>query len=93
MKLKDFFNLCVNDYIIYIYVSENQLVYKGLLDKFDKEDLKRRKELDPTVAIVAAALMQYISEQEAAAKATTVPEVGESLWKHYGKMQKIANRF
>ena len=29
MKLKDFFNLCVNDYII----------YKGLLDKFDKEDL------------------------------------------------------
>ncbi|WP_285946952.1 hypothetical protein [Thomasclavelia cocleata] len=39
MKLKDFFNLCVNDYIIYIYVSENQLVYKDLLDKFDKEDL------------------------------------------------------
>jgi hypothetical protein len=39
MKLKDFFNLCANDYIIYIYVSENRLVYKGLLDKFDKEDL------------------------------------------------------
>ena len=53
----------------------------------------KTKALTPTVAIVAAALMQYISEQEAAAKATTVPEVGESLWKHYGKMQKIANRF
>lgn len=39
MKLKDFFDLCVNDYMIYIYVSENHLVYKGLLDKFDKEDL------------------------------------------------------
>ena len=39
MKLIDFFDLCVNDYMIYIYVSENHLVYKGLLDKFDKEDL------------------------------------------------------
>ena len=38
MKLKDFFDLCANDYIIYIYVSENRLVYKGLLDKFDKEE-------------------------------------------------------
>ena len=36
MKLIDFFDLCVNDYMIYIYVSENHLVYKGLLDKFDK---------------------------------------------------------
>ena len=80
-------------------VMKNSTFLSGIYDttfidtKFDKEDLKRRKELDPTVAIVAAALMQYISEQEAAAKATTVPEVGESLWKHYGKMQKIANRF
>ena len=80
-------------------VMKNETFLSGIYDttfidtKFDKEDLKRRKELDPTVAIVAAALMQYISEQEAAAKATTVPEVGESLWKHYGKMQKIANRF
>lgn len=37
MKLR--FLIYVNDYIIYIYISENQLVYKGLLDKFDKEDL------------------------------------------------------
>lgn len=43
MKLKDFLNLCVNDYIVYIYVSENHLVYKGLLDKFDKKDLYNLK--------------------------------------------------
>lgn len=60
--------------------------------KFDIEELKRRKNNDPTVAIIAAAIRQYISEQAAATRATTVPEVGESLWKHYGKLQKISSR-
>ena len=80
-------------------VMKNKTFLKGIYDttfidtKFDHEDLKRRADLDPTVAVVASVLMQYISEQDAAARATTVPAVGESLWKHYGKMQKIANRF
>lgn len=80
-------------------VMKNTTFLKGIYDttfidtKFDLEDLKRRKDLDSTVAIVASVLMQYITEQDAAARATTVPAVGESLWKHYGKMQKIANRF
>lgn len=80
-------------------VMKNETFLKGIYDttfidtKFDLEDLKRRKDLDPGVAVVAATLMQYVMEQDAAARATTVPEVGESLWKHYGKMQKIANRF
>ncbi len=80
-------------------VMKNETFLSGNYDttfidtKFDSEDSKRKSELDPTVSIVAASLMQYLREQEAAAKATTVPSVGESLWKHYGKLQKIANRF
>ncbi len=80
-------------------VMKNDTFLSGVYDttfidtKFDHEDLKRRKNLDPTVAVVAATLMQFSIEQDAAARATTVPEVGESLWKHYGKMQKIASRF
>lgn len=80
-------------------VMKNPTFLSGIYDttfidtKFDHEDLKRRQTLDPTVAIAASVLMQYIIEQDAAARATTVPAVGESLWKHYGKMQKIANRF
>lgn len=40
-----------------------------------------------------AALKHYEEEKEAAARATTVPLVGESLWKHYGKLQMLANNF
>jgi acetyl-CoA carboxylase biotin carboxylase subunit len=61
--------------------------------KFDKEDLKRRRNNDPTVAIIGAAIEQYLLERDAAARATTMPAVGEAPWKHYGKLQKIANRF
>jgi acetyl-CoA carboxylase biotin carboxylase subunit len=61
--------------------------------KFDREDLNRRKNTDPAVAIIAAALKHYEAEKEAAARATTVPLVGESLWKHYGKLQMSANNF
>lgn len=35
--------------------------------KFDKEDLKRRQNSDPTVAVIAAALKHYEEEKEAAA--------------------------
>ena len=61
--------------------------------KFDKEDLNRRANNDPTVAIIAAAIRQYIVEQDAAARATTMPSVGEAPWKHSGKLLKISGRF
>ncbi|MDR2401073.1 MAG: acetyl-CoA carboxylase biotin carboxylase subunit [Deferribacteraceae bacterium] len=60
---------------------------------FDKEDLKRRRNNDPTVAVIGAAIEQYLRERDAAARATTMPAIGEAPWKHYGKLQKIANRF
>ncbi len=83
----------------HLRVLKNATFRSGIYDttfidtKFDKEDLKRRSNNDPTVAIIAAAVSQYQLEQDAAARATTMPEVGESPWKHYGKLQKIANRF
>ena len=32
-------------------------------------------------------------EKEAASRATTLPVVGESLWKYYGKLQMTANNY
>jgi len=78
---------------------ENNTFLKGDYDttfidtKFDKEELKRRQTSDPTVAIIAAALKHYEQEKEAAARATTVPLVGESLWKYYGKLQMAVDNF
>ena len=83
----------------HLRVLHNETFLKGNYDttfidtKFDKEDLKRRQNSDPTVAVIAAALKHYEEEKEAAARATTVPLVGESLWKHYGKLQMLANNF
>ena len=83
----------------HLRVLHNATFLKGNYDttfidtKFDKEDLKRRQNSDPTVAVIAAALKHYEEEKEAAARATTVPLVGESLWKHYGKLQMLANNF
>jgi acetyl-CoA carboxylase biotin carboxylase subunit len=80
-------------------VLRNETFLKGVYDttfidtKFDREDLKRRQTSDPTVAIIAAALKHFELEKEAAARVTTVPLVGESLWKHYGKLQLSANNF
>ncbi|MCL1933899.1 MAG: acetyl-CoA carboxylase biotin carboxylase subunit [Candidatus Azobacteroides sp.] len=80
-------------------VLQNSTFLKGNYDttfidtKFDKEELKRRENNDPTVAIIAASLKHFEQEKEAAARATTVPLVGESLWKHYGKLQMSANNF
>jgi acetyl-CoA carboxylase biotin carboxylase subunit len=61
--------------------------------RFDREDLHRRKNSEPAVAIIAAALKRFEAEKEAAARATTLPLVGESLWKHFGKLQMSANNF
>lgn len=61
--------------------------------RFDKEDLKKRKSSDPTIAVIAAALKHYELEKEAAARATTLPVVGESLWKHYGKLKMTVNNY
>lgn len=61
--------------------------------KFDKEDLKRRQNNDPLVAVIAASIKHFEQEKEAAARATTVPLVGESLWKYYGKLQMTANNY
>ena len=59
----------------------------------DKEDLKRCQNTDPTVAVIAAAVRHYEREKEAASRATTLPVVGESLWKYYGKLQMTANNY
>jgi len=83
----------------HLRVLQNDTFLKGNYDttfidtKFDKEELKRRQNSDPTVAIIAAALKHYEQEKEAAARATTVPLVGESLWKYYGKLQMSANNY
>ena len=61
--------------------------------RFDKEDTKRRQNTDPTVAVIAAAVRHYEREKEAASRATTLPVVGESLWKYYGKLQMTANNY
>jgi acetyl-CoA carboxylase biotin carboxylase subunit len=83
----------------HLRVLQNETFLKGDYDttfidtKFDKEELKRRQNSDPTVAIIAAALKHFEQEKEAAARATTVPLVGESLWKYYGKLQMSINNY
>lgn len=52
-----------------------------------------RQNTDPTVAVIAAAVRHYEREKEAASRATTLPVVGESLWKYYGKLQMTANNY
>lgn len=80
-------------------VLMNEAFLKGDYDttfidtRFDKEDLKKKKSSDPTISIITAALRHYELEKEAAARATTLPVVGESLWKHYGKLQMTANNY
>jgi acetyl-CoA carboxylase biotin carboxylase subunit len=83
----------------HLRVLQNRAFLKGNYDttfidaKFDKEELKRRRNSDPTVAVIAAALKHFELEKEAAARATTLPLVGESLWKYYGKLQMSANNY
>jgi len=80
-------------------VLENSTFLAGNYDttfidkKFNKEELKRSKDSDPTVAVIAAVLKHYEEEKEATARATTVPLVGESLWKHYGKLKMATNNY
>jgi acetyl-CoA carboxylase biotin carboxylase subunit len=81
----------------HLKVMDNQTFLDGNYDttfidkKFDKESLKRRSDCDPTVAIITAALNRFEAEKIAAARATTAPNVGASLWKSYGKLQITAN--
>jgi acetyl-CoA carboxylase biotin carboxylase subunit len=83
----------------HLRVLQNEAFLRGDYDttfidtKFDKEGLKRQRNCDPTVAVIAAALRHFEQEKDAAARATTVPLVGESLWKHYGKLQMLASNF
>lgn len=80
-------------------VLKNEAFEKGNYDttfidtRFDKEDLKKRQSADPTIAIITAALRHYELEKDAAARATTLPVVGESLWKYYGKLQMSINNY
>jgi acetyl-CoA carboxylase biotin carboxylase subunit len=83
----------------HLRVLQNKTFVSGNYDttfidkKFNMEDLKVRQNSDPTVAIISAAIRHFEEEKEASARATTVPLVGESLWKHYGKLQMLANNF
>jgi acetyl-CoA carboxylase biotin carboxylase subunit len=83
----------------HLRVLQNESFLKGDYDttfidtKFDAEELKRRRGSDPAVAVIAAALKHFDQEKEAAARATTLPLVGESLWKYYGKLQMAINNY
>jgi acetyl-CoA carboxylase biotin carboxylase subunit len=83
----------------HLRVLQNKTFVSGNYDttfidkKFNMEDLKVRQNSDPTVAIISSAIRHFEKEKEASARATTVPLVGESLWKHYGKLQMLANNF
>jgi len=81
----------------HIRVINNKTFIEGNYDttfidkKFSLEDLKRKQLEDPTVAIVAAAVKQYLSERKAAARATTRPDVGESVWRYHGRLKNLGN--
>jgi acetyl-CoA carboxylase biotin carboxylase subunit len=83
----------------HLRVLHNKTFLKGNYDttfidtKFDSEDLTVRRKNDPTIAVIAAALKHFEQEKEAAARATTLPLVGDSLWKYYGKLQMSANNY
>jgi acetyl-CoA carboxylase biotin carboxylase subunit len=61
--------------------------------RFDAEDLKLKEDSDPTIAVIAAVLKHYEREKSIMAQATTLPKVGDSLWKYYGKLQMAANNY
>lgn len=81
----------------HIRVMNNKTFIEGNYDttfidkKFSLEDLKRKQLEDPTVAIVAAAVKQYLAEKKAAARATTRPDVGESVWRYHGRLKNLGN--
>lgn len=85
--------------LFHLRVLNNPAFVEGRYDttfidtKFDKEDLKLKQDSDPTIAVIAAALQHYTREKHAVAKATTLPKVGDSLWKYYGKLQMAINNY
>jgi len=81
----------------HLRVMNNKTFISGNYDttfidtKFDLEDLKRRQLEDPTVAIVAAAVKQFLAEREAGTRAVTRPDVGESVWRYHGRLKNLGN--
>ncbi|GAB1537243.1 acetyl-CoA carboxylase biotin carboxylase subunit [Geovibrio sp. ADMFC3] len=60
--------------------------------KFDMEDLQRKEQKDPSVALIAAAIKQLISEKISAQRSVTRRDVGESNWKRFGRLTSLGNR-
>ncbi len=81
----------------HLRVMKNKSFISGNYDttfietKFNVEDLKRKKSEDPTIALISAAVKQYLSEKEAASRAVTRPDIGTSSWKHQGRMKNLGN--
>ena len=79
-------------------VLENETFIAGDYDtafidtKFDMEDLQRRQSQDDTVAVIAAAIKQFNSEKQAAARSVTRRDVGESNWKKYGRLTSFGSK-
>ncbi|MGD9806977.1 MAG: acetyl/propionyl/methylcrotonyl-CoA carboxylase subunit alpha [Deferribacterales bacterium] len=79
-------------------VLENETFLAGNYDtafidtKFDMEDMKRKRNEDVDVPIIAAAIKQVLSEKIAAERSVTRRDVGESNWKKFGRMTSLGNK-
>jgi acetyl-CoA carboxylase biotin carboxylase subunit len=56
------------------------------------EDMKRKRNEDVDVPIIAAAIKQVLSEKIAAERSVTRRDVGESNWKKFGRMTSLGNK-
>ncbi|MDY6820001.1 MAG: acetyl-CoA carboxylase biotin carboxylase subunit [Deferribacterota bacterium] len=81
-------------------VLKNNTFIKGIYDtgfidnQFNVEEMQRRKEEDPSVAIIAASIKQLLSEKKAAAESLTEKEgVYENNWKRIGRLMNIQRLF
>ncbi len=81
----------------HLRVMKNKTFIEGNYDttfidtKFNIEDLKRKKSEDYTVAVVAAAVKEYLAAKKASARAVTRPEVGKSVWKYHGRLKNLGD--
>jgi len=79
-------------------VLENPTFLAGNYDtafidtKFNMEDMKRKKNEDVDVPIIAASIKQLLSEKIAAARSVTRRDVGESNWKRFGRLTSLGNK-
>jgi len=82
-------------------VMKNKTFIKGIYDtgfidnKFDIEDMQRRKELDHNVPIIAASIRQLLSEKKAAHSLMTEEEAQQqkNLWKQSARLQNLQKIF